>query len=40
METSSLGLTLLLTLDVIASIALAVWLGSHVGGRPSDWDRR
>jgi len=39
METTSLGLTLFLTFDVIASIALAVWLGAHVGGGHSDWDR-
>lgn len=39
METTSLGLTLFLTLDVIASIALAVWLGAHSGGGHSDWDR-
>lgn len=39
METSSLGLTLFLTLDVIASIALAAWLGAHSGGGHSDWDR-
>jgi len=39
METSSLGLTLFLTLDVIASIALAVWLGAHTSGGHSDWDR-
>ena len=39
METSSLGLTLFLTLDVIASIALAVWLGAQTSGGHSDWDR-
>lgn len=40
MDAPSLGLTLFLTLDVIASIALAAWLGAHVGGGSSDWDRR
>lgn len=39
MESTSLGLSLFLTLDVIASIALAVWLGAHSGGGQSDWDR-
>lgn len=40
MDATSLGLTLFLTLDVIASIALAVWLGAHGGDGASDWDRR
>lgn len=39
-ENFTLGLTLFLTFDVIASIALAVWLGAHVGAGQSDWDRR
>jgi len=40
MDTTSLGLTLFLTLDVIASIALAAWLGLQGGSDASDWDRR
>jgi len=39
MDTPSLGLSLFLAFDVLASIALAVWLGAHVGDGHSDWDR-
>jgi len=39
MDATSLGLTLFLMLDVIASIALAVWLGTHRNRGASDWDR-
>ncbi len=39
METTSFGLGIFLALDVIGSIALAVWLGAHSGGGQSDWDR-
>lgn len=39
MDTPSLGLSLFLAFDVLASIALAAWLGAHGGGRHSDWDR-
>lgn len=40
MDGSALGLSLFLAFDVIASIALAAWLGAHAGGGRSDWDRR
>lgn len=34
-----LALPLFIALDVIGSIALALWLSSHVGSGRSDWDR-
>lgn len=37
MDHPTLGLALFLTVDVIASIALAAWLGAGFGA--SDWDR-
>lgn len=39
METSAIGLSLFLALDVIGSIALAAWLGANGSGARSDWDR-
>lgn len=32
-------LAIFLTVDVLASIALAAWLGANTGGKYSDWDR-
>ncbi|ROH92072.1 hypothetical protein ED208_06805 [Stagnimonas aquatica] len=35
----NMELALFLTVDVLASIALAAWLGANTGGGHSDWDR-
>ena len=35
----SMELAIFLTIDVLASIALAAWLGANTGGGHSDWDR-
>ena len=32
-------LAIFLTVDVLASIALAAWLGANTGGKHSDWNR-
>lgn len=32
-------LAIFLTIDVLASIALAAWLGANTGSGHSDWDR-
>lgn len=35
----NMELALFLAVDVLASIALAAWLGANTGGGHSDWDR-
>ena len=39
METSAWGLALFLTLDVLATFALALWLASRNRLKPSHWDQ-